>query len=133
MKHKKYIWGLLFGILITICVYCFFYLKVDRTPEFRAQAKIGQPIVQAIEAYYKQTGSYPDSLTNLAPKYLGTLPDVADPEHGNVSGWDYHIVAGDKSYTYSLRFYMGRGGVEYMSPNWIGNDEGRRTILFKNE
>jgi hypothetical protein len=41
----------------------------SRAPEFRAQALAGQPIVRAIENYRSDTGSYPESLAALVPKY----------------------------------------------------------------
>jgi hypothetical protein len=45
-------------------------LVISRAGEFRVQAQAGQPIVRAIEEFRKQTGSYPPSLSDLAPKYL---------------------------------------------------------------
>jgi hypothetical protein len=133
MKYKKYILGLFLGVLIAACCYALLILAFDRTREFQAQARAGQPIIQAIESYYKRTGSYPDSLTNLFPQYLTNLPDIADIEHEKTTGWDYHIVTNNAVISYRLRYYMGRGGVEYEPPIWFGNDEGSRKILFKSK
>jgi hypothetical protein len=89
----------------------------SRTSEFKAQAELGQPIVRAIEDYHKQTGSYPASLDELHQKF---------------SGWDYRTVTNATAISYSVRFYMGRGGVEYQPPDWIGNDEGQKIVILSN-
>jgi hypothetical protein len=117
------------------CIVIFFVLRalVDRTGAFRAQAKAGQPIVRAIESYRKQTGNYPTSLVDVVPKYLETIPDMPDESHQIFNGWDYQIVTNHAKQSYSLRYYMGRGGVEYKPPVWYGNDEGTRTVILKNE
>ena len=105
----------------------------SRTAAFLAEAHAGQPIVRAIEAYQKQAGHYPSSLTNLVPVFLAETPDMADRSRHKFSGWDYRPITNDLGASYSLRYYMGRGGVEYSPPNWIGNDEGARTVILKNE
>jgi hypothetical protein len=89
----------------------------SRTSEFKAQAALGQPIVRAIEDYQKQNGIYPASLDEL---------------HQKLSGWDYRTVTNGAAITYSLRFYMGRGGIEYQPPDWIGNDEGQKRVILSN-
>lgn len=108
-------------------------LMFSRTREFRAQARAGQPIVRAIEDYRKQTGSYPASLGELAPQYLATLPEIQQEGQYKLGSWEYRLVTNGTAVTYSLRAYMGRGGVEYQSPHWVGNNEGQRTILLSNE
>lgn len=46
-------------------------LQADKlTPEKAA------PIAKAIESFKRETGSYPDSLAIISPKYLSTLPAV---------------------------------------------------------
>lgn len=35
--------------------------------------------------------------------------------------------------SYSLRYYMGKGGIEYEPPDWIGNDEGHKTVVLSNK
>ena len=105
----------------------------SRTSEFKAQALAGQPIVRAIEDYRKQTGSYPPSLAALTPKYLATVPDIPDESQHKFTGWDYRIVTNGTAISFSLRYYMGRGGVEYQPPNWIGNDEGHTTVVLSNQ
>ncbi|MDI6739524.1 MAG: hypothetical protein QME74_04075 [Candidatus Edwardsbacteria bacterium] len=102
----------------------------SRNGEFRAQAQAGQPIIRAIEEFRKQTGSYPASLADLVPKYLPAVPDVPDASKRKFEGWEYHTVTNNEAVSYSLRYYMGKGGVEYEPPNWVGNDEGRRTVIL---
>lgn len=119
-------------VLMSICGVAGLRLMLSRTREFRAQAQAGQPIVQAIDQFRKQTGSYPPSLAALAPKYLPTVPDVPNESQQKFSGWDYQTVTNGMAVSYTLRYYMGRGGVEYEPPNWIGNDEGHRTIILRN-
>jgi hypothetical protein len=109
------------------------HLLFDRTREFRAQAQAGQRIVRAIEEYRKQTGSYPALLADLTPKYLPAVPELPDESRHKFQGWDYSTVTNGLIVSYGLRYYMGRGGVEYEPPRWIGNDEGHRTVIFSNE
>jgi hypothetical protein len=104
-----------------------------RTDEFRAQAQVGQPIVRAIEAFRKQTGSYPASLADLTPKFLPKVPDMPDGSPHKIRVWEYRTVTNGMVVSYTLRYYMGRGGIEYEPPIWFGNDEGDRTILLRNE
>jgi hypothetical protein len=106
----------------------------DRQTRFNntAQAMAGQPIVRAIEEFRKQTGSFPSSLTDLAPKYLPTVPDRPDESQHKFIGWEYRMVTNGVAVTYTLRYYMGRGGIEYEPPVWYGNDEGHRTVLLRN-
>jgi hypothetical protein len=108
-------------------------LMFSRTREFRAQARAGQPIVRAVEEYRKRTGVYPQSLTELVPQYLPNVPDLPDKEDSKWRGWDYQTVTNGTAVSYSLRYYLGRGGVEYEPPRWIGNDEGHRTVILSNE
>jgi len=117
---------LLMGAMTLIC-------SCNRTHAFLAQAQTGQPIVRAIEEYRKQTGNYPASLTNLVPTFLAKIPDTVDKSRHKFSGWEYRPITNDVRPSYILRYYMGRGGVEYKPPNWIGNDEGDQTIILKNE
>ena len=109
------------------------HILVDRTREFWAQAEAGHPIVRAIEDYYKQTGVYPTSLVDLAPKYLPAVPDMPDESRHKFIGWDYRIVTNGMVVSYRLRYSMGRGGIEYKPPNWIGNNEGRERIILRNQ
>jgi hypothetical protein len=120
-------------LILGVCGVVALRLMFSRTREFRAQAQIGQPIVRAIEDFRKQTGSFPPSLTDLAPKYLATLPDIQQEEHYKRGSWEYRVVTNGEAVSYSLRSYMGSGGVEYQPPNWIGNDEGHRTVVLSNE
>ena len=105
----------------------------SRTGEFTAQAQAGQPIVRAIEQFRKQTGSYPTSLADLAPKYLPRIPDTPNESQQKLTGWEYLAVTNGAVVTYTLRYYMGRGGIEYEPPVWYGNDEGHRTVLLKTD
>ena len=104
----------------------------SRNDEFLAQAHAGQPIVRAIEDYQKKAGNYPTSLADLTPKYLPTVPDLRDDSKHKFTGWDYRLVTNGTVVAYRLRYYLGKGGVEYEPPDWIGNDEGRRRVVLSN-
>jgi len=136
-QMKKVVLGSMLGLLIAAT--CFLLLLVlryvgfDGTREFRAQAQAGQPIVRAIEEYRKQTGAYPESLAAIAPKYLPAVPELPDELNRKLTGWDYRKVTNSLVVSYSLRYYMGRGGVEYEPPKWIGTYEGDKTVIFTNE
>jgi hypothetical protein len=119
--------------IVIVCGIIILRVMFSRTREFRAQARAGQPIVRAIEDYRKQNGNYPVSLADLAPKYLPTVPDMPDESKSKFRGWDYRTVTNGVAVSYTLRYYMGRGGVEYEPPKWIGNDEGTRTVILSNE
>jgi|GEM_PF-3415913 type II secretory pathway pseudopilin PulG len=121
------------GIVIFFGGLVFLHLLLDRTREFRAQAKIGQPIVQAIEHYRKQTGEYPPSLAVLAPNYLKEAPPISEWSHHTSRGWDYRIVANDSQVTFNLLYYMGKGGVWYAPPNWYGSDNGHEKVILRND
>jgi hypothetical protein len=120
-------------MIVGVCGIVVLRLMFSRTREFRAQAYLGQPIVRAIEECRKQTGIYPNSLADLAPKYLPTVPDLPDESNSKFAGWDYHTVTNGAVVSYSLTYFMGRGGVEYYPPKWIGNNEGHRTVILSNE
>jgi hypothetical protein len=119
-------------ILIAVIGFVFLVSFYNRRDEFRRQAEAGQPIVRAIEAYHKETGHYPSSLADLVPKDLPVTPDIPDESTRKDEGWDYRLINDGAVTSYSLRYYMGRGGVEYEAPNWFGNDEGNRTIVLSN-
>jgi hypothetical protein len=110
-----------------------FLSACGRTGDFQAQARAGQPIVRAIEEYREQTGNYPASLTNLVPNYLSAVPGTADLSSYKLAGWIYRTVTNGSLVSYNLRYYMGRGKVEYEPPNWIGNDESYRTVILSHE
>ena len=120
-------------LIVGVCGMLALRAGFSRTRQFRAKARSGQPIVRAIEDFRKDTGAYPVSLVDLAPKYLSSVPETADWSHDKYDGWDYCTVTNGESVTYILRYYMGRGGVEYMPPVWSGNDEGHWTVLLKNK
>jgi len=104
-----------------------------RERQFREQAELGQPIARAIEDFRVQTASYPASLAELVPEYLPTVPDMPDEARHKYRGWDYQTETNGAAVTYSLRYYMGRGGVEYRPPHWIGNNDGSLKIILSNE
>ena len=110
-----------------------FILPSGRAREFRAKAESGQPVVHAIEEFKIQTGNYPNSLSDLVPKYLRELPETRDETNSKFDGWEYERVTNGARSSYGLRYYMGRGGVEYEPPNWIGNDEGHRAVILSNK
>lgn len=43
------------------------------------------PLVNAIETYHRETGSYPQQLTNLIPKYLENIPSTQMRIHTNIN------------------------------------------------
>jgi hypothetical protein len=102
---KATISAVLLGIAMTGLSGC------GRKDEYKAQAKLGQPIVRAIEDYYTQTGSYPTSLDALPQKYSGWTYETS------TNGW------------YALRYRMGQGGVEYEPHRWIGGDKAHYVLL----
>jgi Tfp pilus assembly protein PilV len=110
---KTTISAVLLGIAMTGLSGC------GRKDEYKAQAKLGQPIVSALEDYYTQTGSYPTSLDALPQKY---------------SGWTYETYTYKNStngaeISYMLRYRFGKGGVEYEPNRWIGGDKGHYVLL----
>ena len=125
--------GVIVALLIGIGGIGVLRFLFGRTRQFQRQAEAGQPIVRAIEEFRRQTGSYPSSLDDLAPKFLPTVPDIPDKMKGKFGGWDYSMETNSATISYSLRYYMGRGGVEYRPPHWIGNNEGSRKIVLSNE
>ncbi|MEO8428603.1 MAG: hypothetical protein ABI651_15995 [Verrucomicrobiota bacterium] len=120
-------------VAVIFSVFFGFHLLFDRAREFRAQAQAGRPIVRAIDDYRTQTGSYPASFAALAPKHVSTVPDLPDEANHKFQGWDYRTVTNGVVVSYSLRYYMGRGGVDYDPPKWIGNDEGHKTVILTNQ
>ncbi len=122
------------AFLIAIAI-LFIGLRImfDRTREFRAQARLGQPIVHAIDQYKEDVGKFPKSLSDLVPKYLNTLPELSNRENHKFEGWEYRVITNQQNTTYTVLYYMERGGVEYKPPNWYGNDEGHRKVILKNE
>ena len=131
------------GLVSLLAMFVIFSIAVrvllSRTGEFRAKAKEGDPIVTAIERFKYANGAYPESLSVLVPSYLPSQPQVADITNGVFGGWDYQIVTNIEYHlasnvtvtSYTLRYYMGRGGIEYQAPYWLGNDEGHRSIVRK--
>jgi hypothetical protein len=63
---------------------------------------------------------------------LAAVPDLPDKSQHKYSGWDYRTATNGIEISYTLSYYMGRGGVEYESPNWIGDDEGHKTVILSN-
>lgn len=98
----------------------------SRTREFRAQAEAGQQIVKAIEEFRKKTGNYPASLADLGLKHLPTV------SHGP-GQWEYRAVTNVTGMTFTLSYFMGKGGVQYVPPVWFANDDGHEMILFRND
>jgi hypothetical protein len=115
-----------------LCAYFFWGLAAVPIRYFTV-ARSGRPIAQAIEQFRKINGHYPASLRELAPKYLSTPPDEANWEARKYSGWEYRIVTNRGVESFSLRYYLGRGGVEYEPPNWIANSEGDRSVIMKDK
>jgi hypothetical protein len=134
-KSKPYALGLgvLGGLTLAVCGFIVLHLLFDRTREFRTKAEAGQPIVRAIEEFKVRTGNYPTSLSALVPSYLPVMPDTPDIPNHKFGGWEYQTETNGGQVSYSLRCDMGRGGVEYEPPNWIGNDEGHKVVILRNK
>src|SRR5262249_30330644 len=49
--------------------------KVQQTHDRASQTERNLHVAFAMAAYHKDNGSYPAKLTDLAPKYLATVPD----------------------------------------------------------
>lgn len=105
----------------------------SRTSEFLTKAQSGQPIVRSLENFRRQNGAYPKSLADLAPNYLPEVSKLHGGSHFEFSGWDYLPVTNGAAGSYSLRFHLGKGGVEYEPPRWFGNDEGLRTVILSHD
>ena len=108
-------------------------LLFDRTREFKAKAREGEPIVTAIESFIHDAGRPPDSLRELVPQYLPSLPPLQDYSNRVFFAWDYSVVSNRSGVSYTLGHFMGKGGVRFEPPYWVGNDEGRRIPLFKHK
>jgi hypothetical protein len=109
---KATISAVLLGIAMTGLSGC------GRKDEYKAQAKLGQPIVRAIEDYHTQTGNYPTSLDALPQKY---------------SGWTYQTYQNSTNgavISYALRYRHGKGGVEYEPNRWIGGSDNAHYMLL---
>lgn len=133
----KILWRILKTALIVIslgflCLWLAAHILLDRTREFRARARLGQPIVHAVDQFRAATGAYPPCLSNLYPKYLTAIPDIPNVESNKFEGWEYRTMTNGSETSFTLRYYMGRGGVEYEPPNWYGNDEGHRSVILRN-
>ena len=84
------------------------------TAKFEAQARLGQPIVRAIEDHLKQTGTYPASLDELPLK---------------TSGWTFMTFVEDTRVTYELRYSMGQDDVVYIPSSWLVQNKGHTKQL----
>ena len=115
------------GVCGIIAIKLFF----SRTNEFCNQAKVGQPIVHAIEQFRRQEGRYPKTLAELVPEYLPAEPNILNKDHGQYAAWEYSVITNGNNISFKLRCYMGRGGIEYDPPNWIGDNEGHKEVLLK--
>jgi len=103
----------------------------DRSREFRAQIRAGQPLVQAIKQFRKDIGRYPKSLPELAPRYLPEVASAPNDLRHKFNRWGYWLDTNDGVVSYHLFYYMGKADVEYDPPNWTANDDGHEMILSK--
>jgi hypothetical protein len=126
--------GLAFGAALVLAVICAFAVSLtslDRLRYHRRLARQGQLIVTAIEQYCAAHGTYPESLSPLRPQYLpqSSKGRASYDKHD----WEYRVVKDGERTTYTLRLYMGRGGLEYEPPHWYANEEGTRTAILSNK
>ena len=53
------------------------------------------PLVQAVESYHRDNGTYPEQLENLVPKYLQKLPQT---QMGNYTNYNYYVGSRAQSF-----------------------------------
>jgi len=105
---------------------------LDRSRDFRKKIREATPLVRAIEKFRTDTGSYPQSLDELAPKYLtGIATNAADLQQ-KFGGWNYDADTNAGKVSFTLRNYnMGHAGIDYTPPYWTGNVDGNERVLRK--
>ena len=102
--------------------------------ELHQHAVAGQPIVRALESFEDDVGRYPDTLAELAPKYLPTAPDAwGDQGKYDQSGWGYRLTTNGASTSYCLIYQTSREtGVWYEPPQWLAIRGGAREVILTN-
>jgi len=94
--------------------------------------KRAQPLITAIERYHTETGSYPDSLGALMPKYINEIPYTglaAHPEYRYSLPTKYDSFAGYKLRV-SLRFLLDFDELAYY-PSAEDREKKLRSSSFK--
>jgi hypothetical protein len=67
-------------------------IQVDK-PWCREQASAGEPIIAALEDHRIETGSYPDTIDDLVPRFLDSIPPTIPHPSGNGGdGWGYRKI-----------------------------------------
>ncbi len=108
---------------------CLSACDVDRSLAFQKKVKEGTPIVRAIEQFRRDTGAYPVSLTELAPKYISALPPNIANAPFKYGHWGYFTFTNGIAVSYSLTYFMGKGGIDYTPPYWTGDNDGHRRVI----
>ncbi len=85
--------ALVVGVVLPVTFLASISIGETRSPETVTE-KNGDRIVQALEQYHLETGTYPTELTGLAPVYLAALPEALTTQG---TGWLY--TSNDKQYT----------------------------------
>ena len=115
------------GILVLVWAF-----DVDRSRDFRQKIREATPLVRAIEKFRTDTGSYPQSLDELGPKYLTGIATNAGGLRQKFGGWTYYTDTNAGKVSYTLRNYnMGHAGIDYTPPYWTGNVDGNTRVLRK--
>jgi hypothetical protein len=80
--------GLALLLVFVVCL-GFFYTHVMRMHAFANLGQRFQPLIGAIKAYEKETGSPPSNLKLLQPKYIEKLPTSTDM--GGYPNYEYQV------------------------------------------
>jgi uncharacterized membrane protein (Fun14 family) len=84
--------ALLTGILFPAALFVSLWIGADNSPDTITRRN-GDAIVQSLERYHAETGTYPSELIGLVPAVLTALPEKPQ----TVGGWLYTIT--DNEYT----------------------------------
>lgn len=84
-KHRRrlaspwWLFGIVLLVIGIVAVWWLTSLPYDEA-KCRRQIRQGEPVVAALEAYRRDTGTYPESLHELIPKYLAVMPALEGVE-----------------------------------------------------
>jgi hypothetical protein len=106
------------------------FLGCSQTTDFELQAYAGKRLVSGIETYKHFTGKYPDTLSDLVPKYLFRIHTTNELQ-SKYAKWEYQVITNGE--TYRLKYEMGNGEVAYEPTNWTMSVRGSKTIIPANQ
>jgi hypothetical protein len=97
---------LLAGSLIS--VFSPFMVRIDFVKAFTPVAERGQAIIDAVEAYHNDRGTYPDCVEEFVPAYLKEMPKTG------LAGYpDFKYRKGDDTIPYVVSVDTPRGGLNW--------------------